>query len=289
MEFDFVCSFDYKKIDQFNMLYHSIKNLYADNFSIVAFVDFDLSLVERSNYKNVKFIICKDNDFIPFKITSSLKHINSMMAYGKMMVYYYYGDFIKSKSIYLDTDILLSNKINLNYFESEDDNYAFNLLKNCNSLTISDYSNYRRSLHEGNNLQGNLLLNKMSNLVLDKIDNREYFNSGVMIINSKSKFNFLIEKVISKNLISQSFSDQDLLNMYNISEFTIINDQNMNLVLDINHNFNKSISIVHFSGEKNIKRLMEIVYSKNFNFEILYDKTQFNDIKNSLNNVKEDC
>lgn len=284
-----ICFFDENKVNEFLMFYDSIKRIY-DEFYVVAFTPFTetIKFNEIIDEKSFFHIYVDDKKYKminKFEKKSSLKHIDSIMAFGRLLIS---KEMIKNelpshlwvkmnRIIYFDVDILLEKELDPKYLTG-DNNYVFTHTEKNNDEFWESYQKIRKIYHIRRGIKSNWF-NHISDMIISSIKYKNYFNSGVIIINNLFVFEELTTRIVERNLsIYKWFSDQDLLNYFNQGELTIIDDSRMNKVVFIARDYSEDTILYHFSGNGEQKKLMRKIYENQITYQQYYETKSNEDL-----------
>lgn len=152
-------------------------------------------------------------------------------AMGRLVMFDIFKDIPKNETlIYLDNDIIIVNKFDDLYLESNK-NFVFKMP--FAKLGLTDFAIARTNKTLGEN-------NARENI----IKNDNYFNSGVLIINDQAVANNLFKSCLNV----KDIDDETLLNIMNSDEFLVVDDSSMNFIIYIDKTNFDDCKIIHFAG-----------------------------------------
>lgn len=250
-----VTFFDNKNIEEFERVLKSITHHYKKN-EIFLFIGTttDASKALEIYFDQFKSFISYNNITFQLEVkiidndSNLLKTYNNSFPWWKHISNYsilrlFLHEIFSEKLlngnpiVYIDTDVLFWNKINEKYLTT-DENYAFTHWTSRKNRGYNEFIiNYRNDLKQ----------KKMDSIwkgISKKIENKEYFNSGVIIINNHNKWINLTTK-IKESLIK--LDDQTLLNYFNLNEIKVVEDPSMNYMILIEDEVLNPI-LVHFAS-----------------------------------------
>lgn len=232
-----------------NSLIYSYKN---ENIDIYLGIDYKFLITDKLNYdflqENMIFLKLIDNkELSNFDNHLTLDNITKF-SYLRLNMFNLFPQLLSyEKTIYSDSDVIYTNKIDSNYFFSDKDNYAFSEVNNKSVNAYEKKSFKWVSKYWQNKLSNDLLLTNIT----DKIKKNTYFNSGLLIINNKSSIIDLFELAMNSKY---KFDDQTILNYYNEGHICVLFSPRDHLTINTMSIFRIPFSnFIHFTGEKKAK------------------------------------
>jgi predicted O-methyltransferase YrrM len=258
----FTCVFNNKKyIDMFYLLLESIY-IYGnldDNTDIILYTSSEfMNIIKKSHLynKKIKFELCNNYDNIDkaCKARLDLFNLQSINNYDKIL--------------YLDTDILIKDDINLLFNLIKDD-----ILYVLEEGLITDNDNY----YGGQSLFGN---------EIDNYSDKSAFTSGIMVFNNTIKIKNLFQK-INEDIKNRPFFfncyDQPYI-VYNSFKYNMYDNKVLKqYVVNNNNNINSNYIIHHFPGGPGIHE-NKIIKMTTF-LNSIKDKTINDNIKKAKNYI----
>lgn len=257
-EINIIAFTDENTIESAIAMINTIKKIYKNNEVIV-----NLG-VTKGCKKYYRFLLNENikvryiDDFLPDANKTLYQHITKT-AYARL-----YFDkifpYLKTakKILYVDVDVFFRNRIDERIFNSNE-NIAFNDLPDEKHIAI----------HKGW-LKGILsnfddIYSKNSKI----LENGNYFNSGVIVINNFDKILNLFSKVLNFLSDVSEVDDQNLLNYFNDGEIIVSSDTRYNFQ-PFKEKFKKNAFLIHYAGaQKPWKKSFEEKFKNHIEYNIV--------------------
>ncbi len=273
---NFIVFFDENVIDLFKMLADSIERVYGNSFRIFAGVSKTaLEIIDNDLEKYSKNILFKniESEMRIFQNDEMLFGGITNLTFARFVIEEIFGEELKNeKFVYLDVDIMLNGEIPNKYLETKENiaTRSITNLKNESGGSVEFWANHLLKVANSypENIRERYL--EIREVILNKLNKRDYFNAGVMIINDPKNFYKLTNSIKEdKEKLYLVFDDQTILNYFNNNQqFKIVNDRFINYKVFKDDGFSlKDISIFHFLGPS--KSVMRRIYNENYNFNLL--------------------
>lgn len=233
----------------------SVNDLYSkEEFDFyLATNNFKAATEKFKNYENVHII-----DFSN-RFNGKLSFITDVVLFNRITYPSFFRLFIGEKIddsyksiIYLDVDGILLKRIPQEYIDY-DKNISF-----YPRNTIESMNNTLRWI------KGALKNERIKDNLVMKLNQKQYFQSGLIIINSLSEYNVLglkILRYLKKNRKKEIVDDQNLLNYFNKNHIEILDNSSINYRPLFSEFVNvDDIVFLHFAGNQK-------PWSDNFDFE----------------------
>ncbi len=272
---EFVSFFDGNLVEQFLVMYQSLIGVYDKNeFVYNIGVDEETFAKFQNEFENlgINVVLFNKEMISQYKNNQMAGEHISIFTMARLLMFDAFPHLKeKSKVVYLDVDILINKKIDELYFDGEN-NFAF-----TNNPTFTWESKLQSMLFWKKHLNNKSVFEK----VQKKMITGDYFNAGVIIINSTKKISGLFKSCITSGLL---FDDQTLLNIFNDNEIFVLNDNFNNFQVknqQIENHLLSGIKIFHFSGD--VKPWSPKISDETRN---IFDKTGYYNVKERYDEEK---
>lgn len=274
----FISFFDKNMISNFLFNSFLIRKFYGADVDIVAGSFYSPSSEEKKIINNLKIDYKVISDF-DIKLLEKYKMINNSINATTILRLYMYDLFPElskwKNAVYLDADLIINKKLDEQYFKLK--NFVF---RDCpkNNIALKE----RIIIFWRDTLKSDI---ENTEKIIEKINQDNYFNAGVIIINNHQQMKKLLTRAINSKI---KFDDQTILNLINSDELVIMDDLKMNN--QIKHGFINDSFISHFSGDwkpwkifENEESKMSLIHKTNY-FDFLKEFSEYK--KNILTSEK---
>lgn len=235
---NFVFFFDELNAEIFKHSYKNLVKVYPRSHHSI-YVGLNLKAYKiLKNFLLENEIIYKiiNSKFVEDKINPNTNITN--FSFQRWHIYDYFPNLsLSGTTIYLDTDFFFIRKIDGKYLKKK--NYAF-----------LDYPLYRKkSLISWKKYWRNLLINVNEEILykIEKLgDEKNYFNSGFLILNNHKLMQKLFYKCSESNII---LNDQNIMNILNEGEISVEHNRYYNIAAKSLVWRHRRIQSIHFSGK----------------------------------------
>lgn len=265
---NYLTYFDENCLELFHFQYLSLKKVYGNSFTLYCGVTKKALKKIKIKYDNVIFRLI-DNAFGQEFNCDALPPLLTKTSYARMLSDEIFPELFLtgSKFIYIDIDVMVISKISKYIYD--DNNYAmaavYSSKEKPNGQSEASIKWYSKKFLVDPLDEKFILAEK---LLIDKIKNFKYFNSGVLIINNPENFkSFLLKIRDDRYKLKDFFDDQILMNLYNTENFLTVKDRSINYFLSWVNNDFADVSFIHFIMRT--KHIMTFLYNNNLDYQLL--------------------